>query len=87
MDSLGPGSHRDRKTRMSFLVWPRLMDLPTAAAYLSISSRTLEVWLHDEILRPVKMPGAVYSKSRNLAKVLIDKRDLDDLIDARKVDS
>jgi predicted site-specific integrase-resolvase len=93
----GCSSHADRSTgRAPLPDWPRLMDLRTAAAYLSIGSRTLEDWIHDGILEKVPMPGStlknkngnviVHAKNRAIVKILIDKADLDRLIDERRAD-
>ncbi|MBN2321254.1 MAG: helix-turn-helix domain-containing protein [Acidobacteria bacterium] len=74
--------------------WPRLLDLKTAAAYLSIGARTIEDWIRDGLLEPVPMPGSTIkdksgkvictAKSRRICKILIDREDLDRLIEERR---
>jgi hypothetical protein len=74
--------------------WPRLLSLKGAAAYLSVGSRTIEDWVKDGLLDPVPMPGSTIrgkdgnivarAKARRIAKILIDRCDLDALIEARK---
>ena len=62
--------------------WPRLLDIRSAAAYLSVSTRTIEQWIADEILRPVQMPGM--GRTLKLRRVLMDRQDLDELIERQK---
>jgi predicted site-specific integrase-resolvase len=74
--------------------WPRLLDLKGAALYLSVGSRTVEDWVKDGLLDPVPMPGGTLkdksgnviarARSRRIAKILLDREDLDRLISARK---
>lgn len=74
--------------------WPRLLDLKGAALYLSVGARTVEDWVRDGLLDPVPMPGSTIkdksgnivarAKARRIAKILIDRRDLDALIETRK---
>jgi predicted site-specific integrase-resolvase len=78
----------------SLLLWPRLLDLKTAATYLSIGSRTIEDWIRDGLLQPIPMPGSTIkdksgnviasAKSRRIAKILLDREDLDRLIEERR---
>ncbi len=92
---LGHSTREDHKTRFDFGVWPRLLDLRLAAKYCSVGSRTVEDWIHEGLLTPVGMPGStlrdkqgdviVHASQRKIAKILIDKSDLDRLIDERKV--
>lgn len=75
-------------------VWPRLLDLKGAALYLSVGSRTVEDWVKDGLLDPVPMPGSTIkdksgniiarARSRRIAKILLDREDLDRLISTRK---
>jgi hypothetical protein len=75
-------------------VWPRLLDLKGAALYLSVGARTVEDWVRDGLLDPVPMPGSTIkdksgnviarAKARRIAKILLDREDLDRLISARK---
>lgn len=62
--------------------WPRLLDIRSAARYLGVSTRTIEQWLADEILRPVQMPGM--GRTLKLRRVLLDRQDLDELIEVQK---
>jgi hypothetical protein len=83
-----------RQARLALNVWPRLLSLSLTAAYLSVGSRTVESWIYDGLLTPVPMPGSTLkdkngnvianARARKLAKILIDKADLDRLIDERK---
>ena len=94
---LGGNSHRDRATRLAIACWPRLMDLPTAAAYTCLGISTLRDYVNDKILIPVVMPGSTlrdksgriiaHAKTRKIAKILIDQEDLDALIETRKAGS
>jgi len=78
----------------SINTWPRLLDLRMAAAYLSIGSRTLQDWVADGILTPIPMPGSTIkdksgnviasAKHRRIAKILLDREDLDRLIKERR---
>lgn len=68
-------------------IWPRLLSLELAGQYCSVGKRTIEQWIHDQILQPVRMPGALHSRARSLSKILIDRQDLDSLIDMRKAES
>jgi len=62
--------------------WPRLLDIRSAALYLGVSTRTIEQWIADEILRPVQMPGM--GRTLKLRRVLMDRQDLDVLIERQK---
>jgi hypothetical protein len=94
--TFGGNAHRDRAMRTALSSWPRLMSLAIAADYLSLSKRTLEDWVHEGLLQPVPMPGAAirkngnivaHAKARRIAKILIDRADLDLLIDQRKANA
>ncbi len=52
--------------------WPRLMDIPTAAAYIGMAEKTLR----NRIGRRAEEPFEVKPKRRG-RKVLFDKKDLD----------
>lgn len=93
MRTIGGNAHRDRATRAALSSWPRLMSLEIAADYLSLSKRTLEDWVREGLLHPVPMPGAAIrrngnvvapAKARRIAKILIDREDLDRFIETRK---
>jgi hypothetical protein len=74
--------------------WPRLLDLRLAAIYASVGPATVNDWVKDNLLTPVEMPGSTlrdragnviaHAKARRIAKILIDRADLDKLIDQRK---
>ncbi len=80
--------------KTSLLLWPRLLDLKGAAAYLSIGPATIRDWGHDGIMQPVPLPGSclrdrrgnilVRPGQRKLAKLLIDRNDIDELIQRAK---
>jgi hypothetical protein len=74
--------------------WPRLLDLELIAGYCSVGRRTVEDWIREGLLEPVPMPGSTLrdkagnivarAGQRRIAKILIDREDLDRLIDKRK---
>jgi len=57
--------------------WPRLMDLPTAAAYIGMAEKTLR----NRISRKAEEPFEVKPKRRG-RKVLFDKKELDAYADS-----
>ena len=57
--------------------WPRIMDLPTAAAYIGMAEKTLR----NRISRKAEEPFEVKPKRRG-RKVLFDKKDLDAYADS-----
>jgi hypothetical protein len=59
-------------------VWPRLLGLAQAAAYLSLSVWTIREYLAEGILRRVDLPSATHGTTR---RVLLDRADLDRLVD------
>jgi hypothetical protein len=74
--------------------WPRLLSLKMSGAYVSVGPRVVEDWLREGLLVAIPMPGsAIRSKGgnivtpasqRRIAKILIDRNDLDELIERRK---
>jgi len=80
--------------RLSLTCWPRLLSLKLAGLYCSVSSRTVEEWIHDGIITPVGMPGIslrdrsgniiAHAKARKIAKTLLDINDLNALVEMRK---
>ncbi len=72
----------------------RLLDLYQAATYTGLSYWTLRDWIADGILRVVKLPcgrqrikgGIVARKAGDMSgrKILIDRQDLDNLIEQSK---
>jgi hypothetical protein len=93
-ERLGGSAHSDRNTQRALACWPRLLDIHPAAQYFSVGVSTIRDYVADRILQPVEMPGSTirgksgkivaHSKARKIAKILIDKADLDALIDERK---
>jgi len=79
---------------ITLAVWPRLMSLRVAALYTSIAESTWRDWVSDGIIEPVEMPGSALRgkggriiarpRDRRLAKILLDRRDVDRLIAERK---
>jgi excisionase family DNA binding protein len=63
-------------SRVPASVSPRLLGIRDAARYLGVSPFTIRNMLRDKRLLPVAVPG--------LARVLLDVRDLDVLIEAWK---
>jgi hypothetical protein len=92
-NKLRGSAHKDRATRAEISSWPRLLDIHTAAAYSSPGESTFCDYVADRILQPVEMPGSTlrdkagnviaHAKDRRIAKILIDRADLDTLIDER----
>ena len=78
-------------TQESPRLWPRLLTLKLAAAYLSVSVSTVRDYIDDGILQPVPLPGSLLRKNgkivarpsaRAIGKILITRESLDHLIDA-----
>jgi hypothetical protein len=72
---------------------PRLMSLKAAGKYIGISSWLLRDYVLSGILRPVRLPGSRLrksgrvisdSKSRSMRKIMLDRADLDALIEESK---
>jgi hypothetical protein len=82
------------RAQIAIAAWPRLLDIHLAAAYCSVGDRTVEDWIHDGLLTPVPMPGSTLrdrsgqviatAGRRRIVKILIDRGDLDRLIDERR---
>lgn len=74
--------------------WPRLLDIHLAAQYLSLGESTLRDYVADGLLKPVELPGSIlrdkqgnviaHGKGRRLAKILLDRVDMDAFVEARK---
>ena len=72
------------------------MDVATAAAYLCVGPQTVRDWIVDKLLEPVRMPGSTIrnkkgqiitpASAHRIGKLLLDRNDLDRLIDQRKKD-
>ena len=65
---------------MTTAMAPRVLDVMAAAAYLSISPRTVRALIAEGKLPTVHPPAVLRSRER-LRRVLIDRADLDRLID------
>jgi hypothetical protein len=74
--------------------WPRLLDVRLAAQYYSVGESTIRDYISDKILQTVELPGSTLRDKRGnvitragariIAKILIDREDLDRLINERK---
>ncbi len=62
----------------------RLMGLVSAAAYLGVSYWTVREWVFNGVLPSVKLPKPRTKDGRVLRRILIDRKDLDEFIDANK---
>jgi hypothetical protein len=62
-------------------VWPRLLGLAQAAAYLSLSVWTIRDYLAVGVLSRVELPSATQGTTR---RVLLDRADLDQLVELSK---
>ena len=79
---------------LTLAAWPRLLDVHLAAAYCSVGESTVRDWVSAGLLRSVEMPGSTLrddhgqvvasAARRRIAKILIDRGDLDRLIDERR---
>lgn len=70
--------------------WPRLLNIHLAAQYCSVGEATIRDWIGDDLLTPVQMPGSTIRRKKkviskasrhHIAKILLDRQDLDALID------
>jgi hypothetical protein len=62
-------------------VWPRLLGLAQAAAYLSLSVWTIREYLAAGVLTRVELPSATQGTTR---RVLLDRADLDRFVETSK---
>lgn len=62
-------------------VRPRLLNICGAANYLGVSSRTIERYIEEGVLKTVRLPHPI-SKNEFLARTLIEREALDALISA-----
>jgi hypothetical protein len=84
----------DREHVTPLATWPRLLDLHLAAQYLSVGESTVRDYIADGLLTAVQLPGSTlrdkagnivaHARARRISKILLDKADLDKLIDQRK---
>jgi hypothetical protein len=72
---------------------PRLLDVQKAAAYASVGPQTIRDWVAAKLLPTIQMPGSTLRRNghivapankRRIAKILIDRADLDALIEESK---
>lgn len=63
---------------------PRLFDLKGAAKYTSLSYWTLREYVFSGVLPSVKLPHPRSKDGRVLRRILLDRKDLDALIDSSK---
>jgi hypothetical protein len=63
---------------------PRLLDLNGAARYLGVSYWTVREYVFGGVLASVKLPCPRSKDGRPLRRILIDRRDLDALIEANR---
>jgi excisionase family DNA binding protein len=75
------GEDSERGTVIPLRLIPRLLDLEAAAAYLGVSPSTIRDLEAAGVLPRVRVP---LPGGRELRKLLFDKADLDQLIDAWK---
>jgi len=62
----------------------RILDADSAAAYLGVSSRTVKSYVKRGIIPRVVLPAQSENSGDPLMKILIDKKDLDSLIEHNK---
>ena len=71
----------------------RLLSLKQAAAYVGVSYWLLRDYVIDGTLRPVRLPGSrikkdgrvtMNSKDHHMRKIMLDREDLDKLIEESK---
>ena len=62
----------------------RLVDLEAAGAYLSISRNSVRNLVFNGVLPAVRLPCPRAGDGREIRRLLIDRRDLDVLIDRSK---
>jgi hypothetical protein len=77
-----------------FPSWPRLLDVRTTAAYLSVSESTVRDYVHAGILVPIPLPGSALRqpggrivascRDRRMTKLLFDRLDLDAFVERIK---
>ena len=62
----------------------RILDADSAAAYLGVSTRTVKSYVKRGIIPKVVLPAQSQNSGDPLMKILIDKEDLDSLIERNK---
>lgn len=80
--------------RVTLGAWPKLMDLRTVAAYSCIAESTWRDYILEEIIKPIRPPGSrlrkaggaveTFAKDHRLRKILVDRADVDALIEKWK---
>jgi len=87
------GKDRPRTTDLTSAVpgWPRLLDVHQAAAYLNVSFWTLREFLNAGSIPTVRLPRPHTARMRKrrpltdtVRRLLIDRRDLDALVEQWK---
>jgi len=78
-----------RNSNLTNTTDPRLLDVHRAAAYLSLSPWTVRDYVARGILRTVQLPASAVRegdapRNGHLRRVLIDKTDLERLVDSGK---
>ena len=78
------GPPRGTAVRRTAVPAPRLLDLRAAATYMGLSYWTLRDMTLSGILPTVKIPRPRARDGRVIRRVLIDRQDLDQFIEANK---
>lgn len=78
--------HQKRKasSRRGQPIPPRLLNLSRAAEYLGLSPWTLRQLVANGVVPRVRLPIGRASRDRTVQRLLIDRRDLDAIIEANK---
>lgn len=71
------------KSRVHFVVQPRLLDIKDAASYLSVSEWTLRSWMQDGLIGPVELPSVRKTREKN-RRLLFDVQALDAFVNTRR---
>lgn len=71
------------KSRVHFVVQPRLMSLPDSARYLGVSEWSLRSWMEDGLIEPVNLPSVRKTQEKN-RRLIFDRLDLEAFADARR---
>lgn len=81
-------------SEITIQAWPRLLNIPLAARYLSLGESTIRDYIHDGILTAIELPGSTLrsrngeivarASSRKICKILIPIEELDRFVDQQK---
>jgi hypothetical protein len=83
-------SHSKQPTDLKTVGFPRLLSLRQAAEYVGVSYWLLRDYVLDGTLQPVRLPGSrlkkagrvvANSKDHSMRKIMLDRADLDRLIE------